>query len=106
MPNKGTQFKEQLIVLISVFLGWLLSVEYSSQKAEGENPGKSLLSSLAIAILFIIVTAPVGAADPFDEMHPHDELEADKFYPGELYPTTQAQLSVYLVVELALMSTS
>ena len=62
MPNKGTQFKEQLIVLISVFLGWLLSVEYSSQKAEGENPGKSLLSSLAIAILFIIVTAPVGAA--------------------------------------------
>ena len=92
MPNKGTQFKEQLIVLISVFLGWLLSVEYSSQKAEGENPGKSLLSSLAIAILFIIVTAPVGAADPFDEMHPHDELEADKFYPGELYPTTQGTI--------------
>ena len=29
MPNKGTQFKEQLIVLISVFLGWLLSVEYA-----------------------------------------------------------------------------
>jgi len=92
MPNKGTQFKEQLIVLISVFLGWLLSVEYSSQQAEGESPGKSLLSSLAIAILFIIVTAPVGAADPFDEMHPHDELEADKFYPGELYPTTQGTI--------------
>ena len=92
MPNKGTQFKEQLIVLISVFLGWLLSVEYSSQKAEGENPGKSLLSSLAIAILFIIVTAPVGAADPFDEMHPHDQLEADEFYPGELYPTTQGTI--------------
>ena len=89
MPNKGTQFKEQLIVLISVFLGWLLSVEYSSQKAEGENPSKSLLPSLAIAILFIIVIAPLGAADPSESMHPHDVLDSDGYYPGTIYPTAQ-----------------
>tara|TARA_B100001559_G_scaffold270175_1_gene238074 strand:- start:2286 stop:5108 length:2823 start_codon:yes stop_codon:yes gene_type:complete len=92
MPNKGTQFKEQLIVLISVFLGWLLSVEYSTQKAEGEKPSKSLLSSLAIAILFIIVITPLGAADPSECCHPHDELEADEYYPGEIYPTTQGTI--------------
>ncbi len=92
MPNKGTQFKEQLIVLISVFLGWLLSVEYASQKAKGEKPSKSLLTSLAIAILFIIVITPLGAADPSECCHPHDELEADAFYPGEIYPTTQGTI--------------
>ena len=92
MPNKGTQFKEQLIVLISVFLGWLLSVEYASQKAKGEKPSKSLLTSLAIAILFIIVITPLGAADPSECCHPHDQLEADEFYPGEIYPTTQGTI--------------
>ncbi len=92
MPNKGTQFKEQLIVLISVFLGWLLSVEYASQKEKGEKPSKSLLTSLAIAILFIIVITPLGAADPSECCHPHDELEADAFYPGEIYPTTQGTI--------------
>ena len=92
MPNKGTQFKEQLIVLISVFLGWLLSVEYASQKAKGEKPSKSFLTSLAIAILFIIVITPLGTADPSECCHPHDQLEADEFYPGEIYPTTQGTI--------------
>ena len=92
MPNKGTQFKEQLIVLISVFLGWLLSVEYTSQRAKGQNPTKTLVSSLAIAIFFIIVIAPLGVADPSECCHPHDELEADRFFPGEIYPTTQGTI--------------
>ncbi len=92
MPNEGTQFKEQLIVLISVFLGWLLSVEYSTQKSEGEKPGKPLLSALAIAILFLLVVAPSGAASPDEQLHAHDKLDSDEYYPGEIYPTTQGTI--------------
>ena len=92
MPNEGTQFKEQLIVLISVFLGWLLSVEYSTQKSEGEKPGKPLLSALAIAVLFLLVVAPLGAASPDEQLHSHDYLDSDEYYPGEIYPTTQGTI--------------
>ena len=92
MPNEGTQFKEQLIVLLSVFLGWLLSVEYTSQKADKESPKSVVVSSLALALLFVLVIAPLGAASPAEEMHAHDELESDRFFPGEIYPTTQGTI--------------
>ncbi|MEK9730893.1 MAG: hypothetical protein VW230_03945 [Candidatus Poseidoniales archaeon] len=91
-PNTATQFKEQIIVLLSILLGFIISTEIQEEKATSIEKG--VATSFAFAFLFFVLLAilPSVSANPIESMHPHSTLDADRFYPGPEYPGMQSSI--------------